>query len=63
MIMKILNGFCFAGLMLASILTMACGITYDTDQVAWYGQAIGIFFILMSLVLAYVAVLVLVWRH
>ena len=62
MIMKILNGFCFAGLMLASILTMACGITWDTGQV-WYGQAIGICFILMALVLAYVAVLVLMWRR
>ena len=62
MIMKILKGFCFAGLMLASILTMACGTTWDTGQV-WYGQANATCFILMSLVLAYVAVLVLVWRH
>ena len=62
MIMKILNGFCFAGFMLASILTMASGITWDTGQV-WYGQASAICFILMSLVLAYVAVLVLVWRR
>jgi hypothetical protein len=62
MIMKILNGFCFAGLMLASILTMACGITWDTGQV-WYGQAIAICFILMSLVLACVAVLVLMWKR
>ena len=61
MIMKILNGFYFSGLMLASILTMACGTTWDTGQ--WYGQAIATCFILMSLVLAYVAVLVLVWRR
>jgi hypothetical protein len=59
--MKILNGFYFSGLMLASILTMACGTTWDIGQ--WYGQAISICFILMSLVLAYVAVLVLVWRR